>query len=50
MKKLKRNDLKQISGSGTAVITECDIDMNCPTGLCCSTGNICRDRKKYPCI
>lgn len=50
MKKLKRNDLKQISGGITPILTECDIDMNCPHGLCCSTNNICRDPKKYPCM
>ncbi|WP_155859079.1 hypothetical protein [Chryseobacterium oranimense] len=50
MKKLKRHDLKKISGGVSAEIVECDINMNCPTGLCCSTGNICRDPRRYPCI
>lgn len=49
MKKLKRNELKKISG-GIAEIMSCDIDMICPIGLCCSTGYICRDPKRYPCI
>ncbi|WP_165851808.1 hypothetical protein [Chryseobacterium pennipullorum] len=49
MKKLKRNDLKKIEG-GIAEIIICDMDMSCPSGLCCSTGYICRDPRRYPCI
>ncbi|WP_244893054.1 hypothetical protein [Elizabethkingia ursingii] len=48
MKKLVRKSLKQISGG--AAITECQEDMSCPRGLCCSTGNICRDPRRYICI
>ena len=48
MKKLVRKSLKQISGG--AAITECQEDMSCPRGLCCSTGNICRDPRRYMCI
>ena len=46
--KLVRKSLKQISGG--AAITECQEDMSCPRGLCCSTGNICRDPRRYMCI
>ncbi|VFA43450.1 MULTISPECIES: hypothetical protein [Chryseobacterium] len=49
MKKLKRNDLKKIEGGATQIIS-CDINMMCPRGLCCSTGDICRDPRKYMCI
>lgn len=52
MKKLKRNDLKKIDGGVIPAMIMCDENMNCPTdlGLCCSTGNVCRDWRKYPCI
>ncbi|MBV8326076.1 hypothetical protein [Chryseobacterium sp.] len=49
MKKLKRDDLKKISG-GKAEIMSCDMDMLCPPGLCCDAGNICRDPRKNMCI
>ncbi|WP_164466597.1 hypothetical protein [Chryseobacterium nakagawai] len=50
MKKLKRQELKKISGGMLAPIIECDENWNCPNGLCCSSGMICRDPRKYPCI
>ncbi|WP_172625777.1 hypothetical protein [Chryseobacterium panacisoli] len=50
MKKLKRKDLKKIDGGLIAAIIMCDENMNCPANLCCTAGNICKDRKKYPCI
>lgn len=50
MKKLKRHELKKIDGGILAQIIMCDENMNCPTGLCCTAGYICRDRRKYPCI
>ncbi|MDV7698479.1 hypothetical protein N6B72_16250 [Chryseobacterium soli] len=49
MKKLKRNELKEITGAGPAPIY-CALDGSCPSGLCCSNGTLCKDPKKYPCI
>lgn len=50
MKKLKRQELKKIEGGLLLPIIECDENWNCPTGLCCTSGMICRDPRKYPCI
>ncbi|WP_167510776.1 hypothetical protein [Chryseobacterium sediminis] len=50
MKKLKRNDLKKIDGGLISPIIMCDENMNCPVNLCCTSGYICRDWRKYPCI
>ncbi|MFZ4932027.1 MULTISPECIES: hypothetical protein [unclassified Chryseobacterium] len=50
MKKLKRKDLKKIEGGLIPALAMCDENMNCRNGLCCSTGMVCRDPKRYPCI
>ncbi|MCL8536716.1 MULTISPECIES: hypothetical protein [Chryseobacterium] len=50
MKKLKRNELKKISGGITSAIIMCDENMNCPAGLCCTIDYVCRDKNKYPCV
>lgn len=50
MKKLKRQELKKIDGGIIPALIMCDENMNCPTGLCCTTGYVCRDGRKFPCI
>ncbi|RXM49844.1 hypothetical protein [Chryseobacterium sp. CH25] len=45
MKKLKRTELKKIDGGILPPLIECDENWNCPTGLCCTSGMICRDPK-----
>ncbi|MBL3549580.1 MULTISPECIES: hypothetical protein [Chryseobacterium] len=50
MKKLKRDELKKIDGGVLTSIIMCDEFWNCPTGLCCTAGLVCKDRTKYPCI
>ncbi|SDJ87780.1 hypothetical protein [Chryseobacterium jejuense] len=50
MKKLKRTELKKIDGGILSPIIECDENWNCPTGLCCTAGMICKDPKKWGCI
>ncbi|RXM37688.1 hypothetical protein BOQ62_21145 [Chryseobacterium sp. CH21] len=50
MKKLKRNELKKIDGGIEPFPIACGEDWSCPQGLCCTSGLVCRDWKKYPCI
>jgi hypothetical protein len=50
MKKLKRNELKKIEGGVLPSMISCDEYWNCPIGLCCTAGLICRDPKHYGCI
>ncbi|MBP2618804.1 hypothetical protein [Chryseobacterium jejuense] len=50
MKKLKRQELKKIEGGVLPPMIACDEFWNCPTGLCCTAGLVCRDPKKYGCI
>lgn len=49
MKKLKRNDLKKITGAGPSPIY-CEIGGGCPPNLCCTSDNTCKDFTKYPCV